>query len=121
MRAFFIDNESGNVVTEVFNSSEAPMQASYKKLKANTSDGATEKHVPVVSVSGNKVDVVVGSVEHPMLEEHFITAIYIETKLGGQLRELKPGDSPKASFVLSEGDSFVAAYEYCNIHGLWKA
>ena len=92
-----------------------------ESLKANTSDGAAEKHVPVVSVDGNRVEVSVGSVSHPMLEEHYITGIYIETKAGGQFASLKPGEEPKAVFLLGDGDEFIAAYEYCNLHGHWKA
>ena len=91
-----------------------------KLLKANTTDAANEKHVPVATVNGNVVDVVVGSVEHPMTEEHLVEFIYLETEKGGQIRYLNHTDSPKASFVLAEGDKAVAVYEYCNLHGLWK-
>ncbi len=62
----------------------------------------------------------VGSVAHPMLEEHYIMWIYLETEHGGQRKVLNPGDAPKAVFLL-EDDKPVAAYEYCNLHGLWKA
>ncbi len=92
-----------------------------KPIVPNTSDGAGEKHVPVVSVDGQTVTVTVGSVEHPMLEAHYIMWIMLETKQGRQRKALKPGDKPIASFALTEGDSFVAAYEYCNLHGLWKS
>ena len=92
-----------------------------KPIVPNTSDGAGEKHVPVVSVDGQTVTVTVGSVEHPMLEAHYIMWIMLETKQGRQRKALKPGDKPAASFALTEGDSFVAAYEYCNLHGLWKS
>lgn len=91
-----------------------------KLLKANTTDAANEKHVPVATVNGNVVDVVVGSIEHPMTEEHLIDFIYLETEKGGQIRHLTPQDEPKATFVLAEGDKAVAVYEYCNLHGLWK-
>ncbi|MCP1101784.1 desulfoferrodoxin family protein [Aequitasia blattaphilus] len=121
MRNFYKEQSTGNILTEfsVFSSSGEEVTAS--KLTANTTDAAQEKHVPVVTIKDNQVDVVIGSVEHPMLEEHYITGIYIETKAGGQFKSLKPGDAPKASFILSDDDSFVAAYEYCNLHGLWKA
>ena len=69
---------------------------------------------------GNKITVAVSSVEHPMLPEHYIMGVYIETKNGGQLHKFQPGDTPKATFTLADGDEFVAAYEYCNLHGLWK-
>ena len=91
-----------------------------EEMKAGTTDGALEKHVPAVNVNGNEVTVQIGEVEHPMLEEHFIEFIWLETKLGHQVKSLKPGDEPKAKFALAEGDEVVAVYEYCNLHGLWK-
>lgn len=94
---------------------------SMKELVPNTSDGAGEKHVPVIEVSGNDVKVSVGSVEHPMLDNHYIQFIILETKQGYTKKDLKPGDKPVAEFKLSDGDEVVAAYEYCNLHGLWKA
>ena len=93
-----------------------PMRA----LAANITDAAQEKHVPVVTVEGNKVVVKVGSVAHPMLEEHYIQWIYIQTKRGGQYRYLKPGEAPEAEFLIAGNDELVAVYEYCNLHGLWK-
>ena len=90
------------------------------ELKANSTDAAGEKHVPVITVDGNKVHVVVGSVLHPMTEEHSIQFIALETKQGVQRKALLPTDQPVADFVLAEGDEVVAAYEYCNLHGLWK-
>lgn len=86
-----------------------------------TSDGAYEKHVPVFTQSGNRVDVQVGSVIHPMLDVHYIEWIALETKKGAQFKKLAPGEEPKASFLLTEDDEVVAVYEYCNLHGLWKA
>ena len=88
-------------------------------LKANTTDAATEKHVPAVTVDGQKVSVVVGSVEHPMLEEHYIQFVALETASGIQVKYLNPGEAPKAEFITAEAP--VAVYEYCNLHGLWKA
>jgi len=90
------------------------------ELTANTTDAATEKHVPVVTVEGNKVTVTVGEVTHPMLENHYIEWIFLETKNGVLRKNLKPGDEPKAEFLLADGDECVAAYEHCNLHGLWK-
>ena len=79
------------------------------------------KHVPVIEQNGTRVTVTVGSVEHPMLDAHYIEWILLETKEGRQRKTLKPGDKPVASFALTEGDAVVAAYEYCNLHGLWKS
>ena len=86
-----------------------------------TSDGAYEKHVPVFTQSGNRVDVQIGSVIHPMLDVHYIEWIALETKKGAQFKKLAPGEEPKASFLLAEDDEVVAVYEFCNLHGLWKA
>lgn len=72
------------------------------------------------SVNGNKVTVCVGSVEHPMVTEHYIEWIAIESKCGVQRKLLKPGDAPKADFPLTDDDSVIAVYAYCNLHGLWK-
>lgn len=90
------------------------------ELKANSTDAAGEKHVPVITVNGNKVHVVVGSVIHPMTEEHSIQFIALETKQGVQRKALLSTDQPVSDFVLAEGDEVIAAYEYCNLHGLWK-
>ncbi len=90
------------------------------EMKANTTDGAAEKHVPVIEQSGDKVTVKVGSAVHPMEADHYIQWIEIETDKGVQRKFLKPGEAPEATFVLS-GEKLLAAYEYCNKHGLWKA
>ena len=90
-----------------------------EELTANTTDGAHEKHVPVISVDGDTVAVKVGSVEHPSLPAHYIEWILLETEMGFQIHYLKPGMKPEAVFRVNE--KAVAAYEYCNLHGLWKA
>lgn len=90
------------------------------ELKANTTDAAVEKHVPVVEKNGNSVEVKVGSVAHPMEEKHYIEWIALETKNTAQFKMLKPGDEPKAVFALSDSDEAVKAYAYCNLHGLWS-
>ena len=92
-----------------------------KELQPGTSDGAAEKHVPKVTVSGNQVLVEIGAVEHPMTKDHHIEWIVLETKRGSQKVKLTDKDKPKALFVLGENDEAVAAYEYCNLHGLWTA
>lgn len=91
------------------------------ELKPGEIEGAKEKHIPVIQMEGNKVNIVVGDVLHPMTEPHYIEWILIETKKGIQKCDLLPTDEPKASFCLSDGDELVAAYAYCNLHGLWKA
>ena len=91
------------------------------ELVANTTDGAKEKHVPVYEVKAGKVSVTVGSVEHPMLDAHFIDFVALRTKSGCQVKKLHPGEAPKADFAILPDDEVVAVYEYCNLHGLWKA
>jgi superoxide reductase len=88
-------------------------------LKANTTDAAQEKHVPAVKVEGNRVIVNVGSVDHPMLAEHYIQFIALETASAVQVKYLEPGQAPHAEFLSEEAP--IAVYEYCNLHGLWKA
>ena len=74
----------------------------------------------VVTVEGNLVTAAVGSVEHPMVEEHFIQWVALETERGSQIKKLLPGEKPQVVFSLAEGEKPVAVYEYCNLHGLWK-
>ncbi len=92
-----------------------------KELVPNTVDAAKEKHVPVVEKDGNKVKVTVGSVLHPMEDKHYIQFCIVETNKGYMKKEFKPGETPVAEFLLPEGEEVVAVYEYCNLHGLWKA
>lgn len=120
-KKFFICKHCGNIVG-ILHASGAPISCCgdhMTELVPNTVDAALEKHVPVVKIDGNKVTVEVGSVAHPMLAEHFIQWIYLETKHGGQRRVLEPGEKPTATFIV-EDDEPVAVYEYCNLHGLWK-
>ena len=91
-----------------------------QELIPGTTDAALEKHVPEVEIDGNIVKVKVGSVEHPMLEEHYIEWISLQTKQGNQRKTLKPGEKPEACFAICEGDEVEAVYEHCNLHGLWK-
>lgn len=92
-----------------------------EEIIPGTSDAAAEKHVPVIKQEGNLVTVCVGEVEHPMLPEHFIEWIALQTKQGNQRKKLNPGEKPQAVFALVDGDEVVAAYAYCNLHSLWKA
>ena len=89
------------------------------ELTANTEDAAVEKHVPAVTVDVDTVSVVVGDVEHPMLDAHYIQFIVLETSKGYQVKYLKPEEKPVAEFVMAADEKAVAVYEYCNLHGLW--
>lgn len=120
---FYVCETCGNFVGMV-KESGVPMMCCGKKmveLVAGSSDGAREKHVPVFTVDGNKVTVTVGSVEHPMLDAHYIEWVALDTVKGAQRKALKPGDKPCVEFSLTDDDSVVAVYAYCNLHGLWKA
>ena len=117
---FYKCNECKSVAMEIV-PGECACEKNFAELTANTTDASQEKHVPMVERDGNTITVTVGSVEHPMLEEHYIMLIYLETCSGGMLKKLKPGDKPMAVFEIPEGQEPRAVYEYCNVHGLWKA
>lgn len=113
----------GNIIAYVHNSSVRVhcCGEEMKPIDPNTTDASGEKHVPVIKQEGQTVTVMVGTIEHPMLEAHYIEWIMLETREGRQRKILKPGEKPAAVFALAPGDEVVAAYEYCNLHGLWKA
>lgn len=90
-----------------------------KLLQGNTQDGAVEKHVPVIEPIDGGYRVTVGSVEHPMLEEHHIEWIELITPSEVLRKQLSPGEKPEAIFLTKATD--VWAREYCNLHGLWKS
>ena len=90
------------------------------EIKPNSTEAAVEKHLPVIEADGNKVTVKVSTVEHPMIETHYITNIWLETDKALYKKALTPDSKPEAVFVIPEGEKVTAAYEYCNLHGLWK-
>ena len=117
---FYICNHCGNIIEKVKDVG-VPVVCCGEKMKElvpNTVEASGEKHIPVVTVSEGKVVVNVGSVNHPMAEEHFIEWVYVETEKGGQRKNLNPGQDPNVSFELGN-DKAVAVYAYCNLHGLW--
>lgn len=120
---FYICKHCGNIVTMV-EDKNVPLTCCGEKMEelvANTTDAANEKHVPVVNREGNKVIVNVGSVAHPMSEEHNISWIALETKKGMcQFRKLDVTGEPKQCFHICENDEVENVYAYCNLHGLWS-
>jgi superoxide reductase len=92
-----------------------PMQL----MEENTVDAATEKHVPVITKIDGGYEVSVGSVEHPMLDEHWIEWIELVADGKSYRQYLNPGDKPVARFYVEAEE--VSAREFCNLHGLWKA
>lgn len=120
-KRFFKCNICGNIIGKIFDSGVPvvccgqPMEA----FELQTVDGPHEKHKPVITIEGNKVVVTIGSVLHPMVPEHFIDWIYLETEKGGQRKALARDSQPVVEFMLTSDDKAVAAYSYCNLHGLW--
>ncbi len=110
----------GNIV-EVLHAGDGELVccgAPMEKLEPKTADAATEKHVPVIEKIDGGIKVKVGSVPHPMTEEHYIEWIAIDAEGRTSRRFLKPGDEPEATFKV-DTDS-VTAREHCTVHGLWK-
>ncbi len=121
MLKFYICETCKNIITKIVDS-KVPVVCCGKPMKElvpGAVDGALEKHVPAVTIEGNTVKVQIGEVIHPMLAEHYIQFIALETKNGVQIKNLKAGEESKAEFILADGDEAVAVYEYCNLHGLW--
>ena len=119
---FYKCRHCGNVIQKVVDS-KVPVVCCGEKMEElvpGTTDAAQEKHVPVIDIDGNTVTVRVGDVEHPMEKEHYIEWIILETKEMEYKANLNPGEKPEATFILNDGDEVVAAYEYCNLHRLWK-
>ncbi|MPM52689.1 Desulfoferrodoxin [bioreactor metagenome] len=121
MKKFYRCNVCGNLIAMVNDSGVKPVccDETMQELVPNTTDASNEKHVPVVEYADGKVTVTVGSVLHPMLPEHHIAWIYLLTEQGGYLKYLPVDGKPIAEFTLG-ADKPLAAYEYCNLHGLWK-
>ena len=118
---FYICRTCGNLVN-VINASGVPMMCCGKPMEAlepNTVEASGEKHIPAVTVEEGAVHVMIGSVEHPMVDVHYIEWVYLQTENGGQRINLKPNQEPKVTFFLGN-EKPVAVYAYCNLHGLWK-
>ena len=117
---FYICEHCGNIIEKIDDAGVPVMCCGQKmaELVPNTVEASGEKHIPVVSVEDGIVNVNVGSVDHPMAEEHFLEWVYVETEKGGQRKSLKPGENPNVKFWIGD-DKPVAVYAYCNLHGLW--
>lgn len=120
---FYICKHCGNIIAFAKNSGVPVMCCGEKmhEITPNTTDAAQEKHVPVVTVDGNCITVEVGSVPHPMQDEHYIEWISLQTAQGNQRKCLKPGEAPKVQFMICDDDKPLSAMAYCNLHGLWEA
>lgn len=92
-----------------------------RRLQPNTSQASGEKHMPVWREENGTVHVSVGTVEHPMTQEHFIQWIGLETEHVMQYAFLSPNDKPRAKFAICDGDAVRAVYALCNQHELWRS
>lgn len=120
---FYKCGHCGNIIAFVKNSG-VPIVCCGEKMTEivpGTTDAAVEKHLPVWTVEKDLVHVKVGSVEHPMLPEHYIEWVSLQTKHGNQRKEMHPGEKPESYFALCNEDEVEAVYAYCNLHGLWKS
>ncbi len=122
MAKFYICEKCGNIVEKHENSGVPVVCCGQKmsELVPGTVEASREKHIPVAEVKDGVVTVTVGSVLHPMTEEHLISWVYLETDRGSQKKTLKAGDTPVVTFALSD-EKPLAVYAWCNLHGLWKA
>ncbi len=119
---FYKCEHCGNIIAYVNNSGVNvvccgnPME----EIKANTTDASVEKHVPVYTLENNILTVTIGSVEHPMVAEHYIEWVAVTTTYGNQRKKLMPNINPSVSFALLDGEEINNIYAYCNLHGLWS-
>ncbi len=112
----------GNIAIKVIDAG-VPLVCCGEKMTEiipSSTDAAVEKHVPVVTSTGYFITVDVGSVAHPMTEDHYIQFIILDTTAGIQVAELSAGDPPRAEFAILPGVELKKAYAYCNLHGLWS-
>lgn len=118
---FYICPRCGNIVEMVHDTGVKPFCCGQKmnELVPNTVDASGEKHIPAVKVGDGIVEVNVGSVDHPMVDIHWIEWVQLVTDKGSYRKWLNPGEAPNVKFVLSE-ERPTAVYAYCNLHGLWK-
>lgn len=118
---FYICNHCGNIITFLSNKGAGVNCCGERmtKIIPNSIDASNEKHIPIIKLSDNLVTVCVGSIEHPMSNDHFIEWILLETNNGYQMCHLSASDAPKATFKICDNDKIVATYAFCNLHGLW--
>ena len=111
----------GNIISHYVKGSGQVMccGAKMEKLIPNSLDASLEKHVPFVEIRNSKVIVKVGIIPHPMLPEHKIEFIVVETDYGIYKKQLKASDEPMAIFSLNDNEKVLRVYEYCNLHSLW--
>jgi len=119
---FYECKSCGNVLVLFEDSGVIPMccGSPMSDLTPLIEDDGKEKHVPVVSIKDNNVTIKVGEQAHPMINEHYIKWIMLETDKGEYKRYLKPQEEPTVTFTLAKDEKPIRAYEYCSIHSLWS-
>ena len=118
---FYICSHCGNIVEMVKDAGPKPFCCGQKmnELVPGSVDASAEKHVPDVKVGQDIVEVNVGSVDHPMVDVHWIEWVQLVTDKGSYRKWLNPGEAPNVTFLL-DGEKPLEVYAYCNLHGLWK-
>lgn len=120
---FFICRHCGKIIA-IVKDSKVPTYCCgevMEELIPGVTEGSEEKHIPVIKIEGNTVTVTVGSKLHPSIAEHYIEWILLQTTNGIQQKWIGAGKEPKVDFAILTGERVTAAYEYCNIHKLWRA
>ena len=119
---FYVCPKCGQVIEIVHDKGRIPRCCGEKvlPLEPNSVEASGEKHMPLVHVEGDRAEVNVGAVDHPMQEAHWIQWVELVSREGAQRRYLEPGQDPRVVFHLGQ-DKPLAVYAYCNLHGLWKA
>ncbi len=121
MQKFYVCKHCGNIIKYANNSGVKVICCGevMEELTPNTVDAAVEKHIPEVEKDNNKVIIKIGSIEHPMTEEHYIKWISVTTTKRVLEYELKPNTKPEVIFNLDD-EEILEVFAYCNLHGLWK-
>lgn len=119
---FYYCKHCGNIVVKV-NDSGVPLMCCGKPLEVivlNDNNGIKEKHMPIYSVRCGKVTVNIGEIPHPMIPEHYIEWVKLQTNKGNQFKRLIPNTEPTVVFNINKDEKVEAVFAYCNLHGLWK-
>ena len=120
---FYLCERCGNLFTKIIEKACTPFCCGQEttELIPNSTEANVEAHTPVYEVADGIVTVKVGAKTHPMLEEHYIQWVALETNQGTQVKKLEPGHEPVSVFALASEEKVVAVYAYCNLHRLWKS
>ena len=118
---FYKCNTCGNIIVYANNAGVPVFCCGEKMQPIQESTGASEKHIPMLTYNKNEVVVSVSTISHPMTEEHFIDWIALETNKGVSVKYVRGAEIARARFEIEDGEEVIAAYAYCNLHGLWSS